>query len=248
MLTTSSIRSKAMRGKRVALAFSAALVMTVMGTELQAEASLVVSVLPGSAYSHKVKFGLMSMTVTPQIAIWIETEDGHYVDTIYVTHRAAVGDWRSAGGSRRPESLPVWSHKRGVVAADGLYMPDKAKRLPDAITGATPKAAFAKEWKLPASLVPGNYRIRVELNSSFDWSDAYPDKLPKSDPRRTEANGQPSIVWECVLKIGGAASKAALAPLGTGSLRGEDGAVKPGLEGITSALDLAAAIEAEFRP
>jgi hypothetical protein len=221
------------------------------GTDLDPHHSgplVAVSVVPGPAYLHKVKFGLFSMTLTPQTAIWIETSDGRYVDTIYVTEKAATGKWSAAGGARRPETLPVWSHARGLAAPDGLYMPDKANRLPDAVSGATAKSAFTKTWQLPAGLVPGSYRIRVELNSSYDWNEAYPDKLPKTDPRWSEVNGQPSIVWECALELGDGATRASLAPIGTGAIRGEDGALRSGLEGITSARDLAASIEAEYRP
>jgi len=219
-----------------------------MGTELTAEATVAVSVAPGPAYSHKVKFGLFSMNLVPQMAIWVETAEGRFVDTIYVSQKAAAAKWSAAGGARRPEALPVWSHARGIAAPDGSYMPDKAHRLPDAVSGSTPKAAFTATWEVPAGLAPGSYRIRAEFNSSYDWNEAYPDKLPKTDPRYSEVNGQPSIVWECALELGGPAAKAALQPVGTGALRGEDGAVAPGLAGITSARDLAASIEAEYRP
>jgi hypothetical protein len=238
-----------MSKKAIAFALAATLIAAgAAGTALAAEASIAVSVAPGPAYSHKVKFGLIAMNLTPQTAIWIETADGRFVDTIYVTEKAATGKWSAAGGARRPEALPIWSHARGIAAPDGLYMPDKAHRLPDAVSGATPKAAFAKTWKLPPGLAPGSYLIKAELNSSFDWNEAYPDKLPKTDPRWTEANGQPSVLWQCALELGGAAARASLAPVGRGALRGEDGAVKPGLEGITSARELAASITAEYKP
>jgi hypothetical protein len=237
-----------MSKKLAKIALAATLAMVALGTDLSAEASVVVSVAAGPDYSHKVRFGLVSMTLTPQIAIWLETADGRFVDTIYVSHRAAAADWRAAGGARRPESLPVWSHARGIAAPDGLYMPDKAGRLPDAVSGATPKAGFARTWPLPSGLAPGAYVIKVELNSSFDWNAAYPDKLPKADPRYSEANGQPSIVWAGRIDLGGAAAKASLAPVGTGALRGDSGDLKSGLEGITSAASIASAIAAEYRP
>ena len=213
-----------------------------------AQSALVVTVEPGPAYSHKAKFGLVSLTVTPQTAIWIEAADGSFVDTIFVTARAARSSWFGGAKVRRPEALPLWSHARGIAAADGLYMPDRSHPLSDGISGATPKAAFAKTWRIPPSLPPGKYRVRVELNSSFDWNEAYPEKLPRSDPRWSEFNGQPSILWEALIEVGAAASKAALAPIGTGSLRGESGALTLGLAGITSARELAASISAEFRP
>jgi len=211
-----------------------------------AESSLRVSIEPGSAYTQKTKMGLMSMTVIPQMAIWIEAEDGRFIDTIYVTKKSATGKWSAAGGSRRPEALPVWSHARGIKNPDGGYMPDPKKALPDAVSGATPNKAFEKSWKLPASLVPGLYRIKVELNSSFDWNEAYPDKLPKSHPRWSEVNGQPSLVYEASIRLGGGSASVLLKPVGSGALRGEDGKVAPGLEGLTTALKLIESIKAEL--
>jgi hypothetical protein len=234
------------------------ILLAAIGTELAAAepapkqeptgASIRVSLLPGTAYEHKVRFGLISMNLRPQMAMWIETADGRFVDTIYVTGKAASGKWSAAKGARRPEALPVWSHARGVAAADGIYMPDKSGGLPDAVSGATAASAFTRAWPLPAGLAPGSYRIRVELNSSYDWNEAYPDKLTKNDARYSEVNGQPSIVWEAALELGGAASRVELRPIGRGATRGEDGALRPGLDGLTSARDLAASIEAEYRP
>lgn len=225
-----------------------ALALAAAGTGLAAQGTVSISLVPGAAYIHKVRFGLFSLSLPPQIAMWVETDDGRFVDTIYVSGKAAGDRWSASGGSRRPESLPVWSHARRVAAADGGFMPDKAHPLPDAVSGATAKAAFAKTWAVPAGLQPGPYRIRVELNSSYDWNEAYPDKLPKTDPRWSAANGQPSVVWEGDLKLGDTANGASLAPIGTGALRGEDGAVRPGLAGITTAKEIAASIEAEYRP
>jgi hypothetical protein len=218
--------------------------------QVWAQGALTVTVAPGSAYAHKVKLGLISLNFTPQTAIWIETADGRFVDTIFVTTRSAKATWYGGKSIRRPEALPLWSHARGVVAPDGLFMPDRAHPLPDAVSGATPgaAAAYSKTWKLPAGLPAGRYRVRVELNSSFDWNEAYPDKLPKTDPRWTEANGQPSIVWETEIQLGSAPSRSALAPVGTGSPRGDTGALTPGLAGITSARDLAKSIEAVYSP
>jgi hypothetical protein len=219
-----------------------------LGAAAEAQTSLAVSIEPGKAYSHKVKFGIVSMNVTPQIAIWIETAGGKYADTIYVTRNAGTSAWVAAGSSRRPESLPVWSHARGVASSDGVYMPDKATKLPDSVSGASPKAGFAKTWTAPASLGPGKYRVRVELNSSFDWNEAYPDKLPKTEPHWSEVNGQPSVVYEGLVDLGSVANEVELAPIGIGSLRGEDGEVNADMKGLTTALELVASIKVEYRP
>jgi hypothetical protein len=215
---------------------------------LESEPSLTVSLIPGPDFSHKVKFGLVSMNLTPQIAVWIESAEGAYIDTIFVTGKSAAAKWSAAGGARRPEALPVWSRARGVAASDGIYMPDKKHPVSDAVSGATPSKAVSYAWKIPASLEGTMCKVRVELNSSYDWNEAYPDKLPRSDPRWSEVNGQPSVVYEAAIELGGAASSVVLKPIGTGSLRGEDGKLNPSIEGLTTALRLVESIKAEFRP
>jgi hypothetical protein len=232
---------------RIAIAAAAILASSICASAWAAP-SLSVSVTAGSSYSHTHWFGPAPVKLTPQIAVWVETENGAFVDTIYVTHRSAYADWRAAKGVRRPEALPVWSHACGIAAADGLFMPDAAQPLPDAVSGATPTKSFIKTWAPPASLPKGTYIVKAELNSSYDWNAQFPDKLSAADPRWTEANGQPSIIWEGRIELGGAGTKASLFPSGTGSLRGEDGTETRSLAGITSARGIALSIAAEYRP
>lgn len=227
---------------------AAAILLALAAASAQAQGMIELLLSPGPAYTHTKWFGPVPATLRPQMAFWIETADGRYVATVYVTHRSAAADWRAAGGARRPEALPVWSHARGVKAANGMYMPEPAHPLPDAISGATPKGAFATTWELPKGLAAGVYRIRAELNESFDWNEAFPDKLPRSDPRWSEANGQPSVVWEGSITIGPLPDQVKLTPVGTGALDGSDGDLRPGVEGLTSALTIAASIAATYRP
>lgn len=37
----------------------------------------------------------------PQIAIWTEDTEGHYLSTIYVTHKIATQSWQASG--RKPQ-------------------------------------------------------------------------------------------------------------------------------------------------
>ena len=203
---------------------------------------------PGAHYAHSKWFGPLPVTLRPQIAFWIETADGAYVDTIYVTERSAKGNWRSAGGARRPEALPIWSHARGKRAADGLLMPDATTPVTDAVTGATPSAAFTRTWQLPAGFKPGKYRVRAELNQSYDWNSEYPDKLSASDPRYSEANGQPSIEWSATIDIGVDPASTSLEPEGTGSIDGSDGALRLDHKVITTAKAIAKSIWVFYKP
>lgn len=213
-----------------------------------AQGSIELSVRAGPTYAHRAWMGPVPLRLTPQIAIWIESADGRFVDTIYVSRRSAASSWRGAAGIRRPEALPIWSHARGVRAPDGLFMPDRAHPLPDAISGATPSGSFTKRWTLPPDLPAGMYRIRVELNASFDYNRAYPDRLPESDPRFSGPNGQPSVLWEAMIQLGPTPSSVALKPVGTGSLRGSDGNVRSGLDGITTAATIASEMSVSYTP
>ena len=70
---------------------------------------------------------------------------GHYLSTVYVTHKIATQSWQFSGGNRRKEALPHWCYQRGVESEDGLYLPTKKSPLVDGITGATPQGASGIE-------------------------------------------------------------------------------------------------------
>ena len=103
--------------------------------------------------STKAENGLQPITVEvlrgaeatdPQVAIWIEDESGTLLSTLYVSSALATNNFFAIDGStpRRPEALPIWSHRRGVKAADGLYAPDDETQLADGVTAATPNTNF----------------------------------------------------------------------------------------------------------
>ena len=90
-----------------------------------------------------------------QLALWLEDENGKYVDTLYVT--SSVGREGLGNGYMKifgitireaPGSLPVWAHSRNVTYGDSYY-PTKKQPLPDAMTSATIKASeFMKSFNL----------------------------------------------------------------------------------------------------
>ncbi len=88
--------------------------------------SITAELAPGESYSKVKWFGIMPVRLVPQIALWIETEDGRFQDTIYATRRNIENDWR--GSDDRAEALPVYNGKRGTVDAVGGASP-KGKKL-----------------------------------------------------------------------------------------------------------------------
>ena len=95
-----------------------------------------------------------------QMALWLEDEDGNYVETLYVT--SSVGREGLGNGYMKifgitfqesPGSLPVWAHRRNVNYGDSYY-PPKKEPLPDAMTGATIKSSeFMKSFSLSNDVV-----------------------------------------------------------------------------------------------
>jgi len=224
-------------GKKGLIILSMAVVITVihcLGVSANNQRKIVIDIKAGKNYNHQHKMGLVKIQITPQMAIWLEDENGKYIDTIFVTHKSAKSSW---GSVRRPEALPIWSHKRGVKYADGLYMPDRKNPLPDAVTGATEKSSFVKTWIVPKDIKDGDYLLKVEVNNSFDFNEVYQDKLPKDHPHYNSVSGQPSLLWEGKISLG-KDFRSQLKIVGHGHPAGKNGTVIPELNGIDSAMTI----------
>lgn len=173
---------------------------------------------PGPEYAEDMKVFLFSYTVWPQVAAWLETPDGRFVDTLYVTELAVTGKYRAAPKAGRPESLPVWSSRK-AASAEAVSSPT------------TVGAPVSYASGLAASLPPGRYVVMLETNRSYDWNADYTKK-------NAGVNGQPSLVYRAELELGAGPSEARFVPIGTGSVDGSDGDIRPGLDGIDTALEL----------
>lgn len=185
---------------------------------------LALRLVPGPAYKFATRWLIFSMPIYPQVACWIETPSGDYVDTIYVTAKGAKNKWMSAPSAGRPEALPVWSHLRKEKSA-----------VADGVSGATPSGATKRDATLPKSLPKGRYIFKLEVNRSYDYNESF-----------TRVTGQPSLIYECAIDLGDGPSKASFVPIGQGSVDGSDGTIRPGLKGITTALDLLADAEISY--
>ena len=83
-------------------------------------------VVPTAAHAERTLEVAFEPTGDPQIAVWLETADGQFVDTLMVTRLVATfglgnrpGRADFGGGylwpyGRREMTLPVWAHRRGV--------------------------------------------------------------------------------------------------------------------------------------
>ncbi|HOX38074.1 MAG TPA: hypothetical protein PL033_08805 [Candidatus Brocadiia bacterium] len=152
-----------------------------------------------------------------QLALWLETPDGKYLDTVYVTEKTGKkglgnGYMKVLGLKIREagEALPVWAHARGILDGNSLY-PSAKNPLPDAVSSATLSVKQLKRtFKLtPAAMTrigDGPVVCKAEINVSGD--------------------DFPSFVFKGVLNPADT-SPVEMALAGSGHPKGKDGLVSP---------------------
>ena len=169
----------------------------------------------------------------PQFAIWLESENGDFIRTLYVTKKAAKKSFIFSPKEGRPESLPVWynaskAKKSDAGVASSAAVPSEKQNEFDAVSSATPKGGVVFSFDLD----DGKYVIRAEFNTSFDYNEFYTKK-------NSGVNGQPSVVYESPLSLRLLSNKEVeLYFAGTGSLKGEDGEIHKGTKNLTSATQI----------
>ncbi|WP_340153390.1 hypothetical protein [uncultured Marivirga sp.] len=186
----------------------------------------------------------------PLFAIWAEDTLGNYIETLYISRVIASstfdygvkeGDEWKASTKRRPEALPRWSHQRGVVASDGLYVPIDNPIDLDGVSGATPTSNFVVNVK--SDLNSHSYfKIFLEVNQSYDWNDYYSkDKFPNDKIYSGDGKvGQPSLVYEAIVNQEELISKShkIMKLVGHGHHSGKDGTLYKDLSQITTAKNI----------
>lgn len=175
----------------------------------------------------------------PQVAVWLEDADGHYLGTLYASKKIATQGWVSAGGNRRKEALSYWCFQRGVVYDDGLYLPTKSQPLVDGMSGATPRTDFDVRLKNKTGL--RHFYVLVEVNHSIDFNDRYSKDKKEGEPYfsgGSEGSGQPSLVYRADVNLDSASTSFDAVLIGHSSADGTDGRLYDDLTGITSALTI----------
>jgi len=201
----------------------------------QINTQLELNLTPGKYHNH------------PSFAVWVEDLEGNYIETLYVTRYFATGifghgeteqgKWKSEPGNvRRPATLPYWSHKRNIKAPDGLYAPSAETAVPDALTGATPKAGFTLKT---GSKVIGEkmFRLLFEVNQPWDSNDFWTnDKYPDNFDYKTSL--QPALVYAVTVSPGQTGKTLYLNPIGHSHPWGENGDLFTDLTTITTAHEI----------
>jgi hypothetical protein len=125
----------------------------------------------------------------PQFAIWLEDADSHKCQTVFVTHRAGIGDWE--GKSNVPVALPRWFE---LFKVKGKEQKEAKTEYPLTVTGATPKQDY---FSIRAEVKPGTHWICwVEMNLAGDFNDAFPEHSSENKQIDEFSNGQPALLYK----------------------------------------------------
>jgi hypothetical protein len=130
--------------------------------------SYTVHLVPGKSHNH------------PTFAVWLETGNGEFIQTLFVTKSLATGwfghgqldagRWKDEPGiSIRKAALPYWLHKSGILKNGKGDMPSPENPSADGFTGATPKGEVYINLKSNLSPVLP-YRMMLEVNQTWDWN------------------------------------------------------------------------------
>jgi hypothetical protein len=187
----------------------------------------------------------------PTFAVWIEDEDGTYIETLFVTEYISSGvygyadagdfSWKNEKGEAlRPAALPYWSHKRNVISRDSLVIPTPENPVPDAISGATPRGNFILKTTA-ASKLSNRFTILMEINQTWDWNEFWTNaKFPNDVDYKTSS--QPSIIYAAEIDLSNTHETVSLKPIGHGHYSGKDGTLYEDLSTFTTALEIVSEI------
>lgn len=169
----------------------------------------------------------------PQLAVWLEDQNGRYIKTLYVTKKASALSWLFGPKKGRPESLPLWYHASKHDSKKSAAQNGSQKEI-DAVTSATPKGGLVINQKIGDEPCV----IKVEVNASFDYNSTWTKK-------NSGVNGQPSLVYQALLPAG-QKEEVALELLGSGSVNGSNGDIYKNVGGIDSAKTIVRIINVTF--
>ena len=201
--------------------------------------------LSANGINLEIEFTKGYAFLNPLFAFWYEDTLGNYIQTLYVARSVGIGffqygileneEWIPAP-LRKPASLPVWAHRRGIIAEDSLYMPTPENPVPDGVTGATPQTNFTLITKTND---PGQRYIKLfmEINQSYDWNDFYTLDIYPEDHNYKE-NSQPAIVYSVMIDLKKKNQVYKMRPIGHSQLLGKNGLIYRDMENITTALSI----------
>ena len=182
----------------------------------------------------------------PLMVIWVETPDGKFIQTLYVAESIGKGVFQHGDASRgfwmpgeiqRPAALPYWSHKRGIINKDGLYLPTPTNPVPDAYTGPTPGQNFILRSRLDEQGLTG-FNVLFEINQTWDWNEYWTNnKYP--DDEEYKSSCQPALVYSVSINLDNPQESYEMKVIGRSHHSGANGDLFTDLETLTTALHIA---------
>lgn len=190
----------------------------------------------------------------PIIAIWLEDENGQFIQTLYVSESIGKGvflhgDLSSGrwmpGEIRRPAAIPYWAHRRNIRASDGLFIPDSKNPVPDAYTGPTPTGNFIMTTNLDRQIT-GKYTVYLEINQTWDWNEYWTNnKYPDDEEYKTSC--QPALVYRVDINPDDPRQEYEMKVIGHSHYSGKTGELFTDLSTITTALSIAENIRVKLK-
>lgn len=208
----------------------------------------------GNGPDISIEFNKGKSFYYPLMAVWIEDTAGKYLQTLFVPKSIATGifkfgkqqgnKWLPAP-KRAPQTLPYWSHKRGIIASDGLFMPEPGNPVADAYSGETPVSGFILNSKADNKL-PVVFRVLLEINQNWDWNEYWTnDKFPGDDNYMMSC--QPALVYETEINTDRPANEYLMKPIGHSHYSGKTGDLFEDISTLTTALHIADSIIVKIR-
>jgi hypothetical protein len=182
----------------------------------------------------------------PLMAIWVEDDQGNYLQTLFVAESIGKGVFQHGDASRgfwkpgeiqRPAALPRWAHQRGIKSELGFYLPTPTSPIADAYTGPTPPKSFVLHTQLDE---PGikQFRVLFEINQTWDWNEYWTNnKFPEDEEYKTSC--QPALVYYTSIDLDNPKEEYVMEVLGRSHHSGATGELFNDLETLTTALHIA---------
>ncbi len=111
--------------------------------------------------------------------------------------------------------------------------------IEDAYTGTTMLDNFLYT-STASSLLQGKYRLRFELNQSFDFNEYYSsDRFPDDDVYSGNGySAQPSVIYEAIINFSAQQRVYVMSLIGHGHHSGRDGRIRPNVDKLSTALKM----------
>ncbi len=166
---------------------------------------------------------------SPTFAIWIENPNTGSLQTIFVTKRAALGDWE--GKADVPVALPQWFEVFKIENKSN-NLPSYEKPAPLAVTGATPKPGY---FTTRVRVTPGSkWDCWIEVNLAGDFNEYYQEYNSEEKTTDEYSTGQPALLYKAGIEaVTGNVVKPEL--VGMSVLDAEGGNIIQPVKGITTA-------------